>query len=334
MHEMAVQRIVRIAARHQALHRRAMGGDPRLRASRSTPTCDAGDVRLTMGGEPTFVSIDDRDADEWNTAALGPTKRARAADLLCRLKQRYGAERLRAFRPGQVVSRRAAAALGAGLLLARRRRAGLDRRQRCSPTSSIRDGYSAADAERFIAALAAQLGVTAEHVQPGYEDVWYYLWRERQLPVNVDPFDARLDDELERDRLRRVFTQGLDAVVGYALPLRRVGDGTDAGRRAAGSCAASACICARRLADGTSAAARLAAVGRAGRLAVRARARSDRASRAALRPARRRTRLRDPDGRSRRRPVQSCHRRTVTPEHAPSRRPTGRQRSRVVRRPR
>ena len=65
--------------------------------------------------------------------------------------------------------------------------------------------------------------MTADHVQAGYEDVWYYLWRERQLPVNVDPFDARLDDELERDRLRRVFTQGLDAVVGYALPIRRVG---------------------------------------------------------------------------------------------------------------
>jgi uncharacterized protein (DUF2126 family) len=85
------------------------------------------------------------------------------------------------------------------------------------------EGHGAADAERFIAALAAQLGVNAGHVQPGYEDVWYYLWRERQLPVNVDPFDARLDDELERDRLRRVFTQGLDAVVGYALPIRREG---------------------------------------------------------------------------------------------------------------
>ena len=61
--------------------------------------------------------------------------------------------------------------------------------------------------------------------------------------MNVDPFDARLDDELERDRLRRVFTQGLDAMVGYALPLRRVErPGRSRGRRARGSCAASGCI--------------------------------------------------------------------------------------------
>ena len=56
-------------------------------------------------------------------------------------------------------------------------------------------------------------------MQAGFEDVFYYLWRERRLPVNVDPFDAKLDDELERDRLRRVFTEKLDSVIGYALPL-------------------------------------------------------------------------------------------------------------------
>ena len=46
----------------------------------------AGDVRLTMGGEPTFVSIDDRDGDEWNTLALGPDKRRKAGVLLRKLR--------------------------------------------------------------------------------------------------------------------------------------------------------------------------------------------------------------------------------------------------------
>jgi hypothetical protein len=49
------------------------------------------DVRLTMGGEPTFVSIDDRDGAEWNTIALGPTKRGLADDLIKRLKRRFTA---------------------------------------------------------------------------------------------------------------------------------------------------------------------------------------------------------------------------------------------------
>src|SRR5262245_61194124 len=50
---------------------------------------EAGDVRLTMGGEPTFVSIDDRAGDEWNTTAMGPTKRVLADDLTKRLSRRF-----------------------------------------------------------------------------------------------------------------------------------------------------------------------------------------------------------------------------------------------------
>ena len=72
-----------------------------------------------------------------------------------------------------------------------------------------------------MVALTRRLGLDPKHVQPGYEDTFYYLWRERRLPVNVDPFDSRLDDEMERARLRRVFEQGLDAMVGYVLPLKK-----------------------------------------------------------------------------------------------------------------
>ena len=80
--------------------------------------------------------------------------------------------------------------------------------------------YTPEDAGYFIRTLAGKLGLTDKYVQAGYEDTWYYLWRERRLPVNVDPFNSKLDDEMERARLRRVFEQKLDSVVGYVLPLK------------------------------------------------------------------------------------------------------------------
>jgi uncharacterized protein (DUF2126 family) len=179
----------------------------------------AGDVRLTMGGEPTFVSVDDRDGAEWNTDALGPTKRVYAQDLVQRLRARYGSGGFLHFGqgkwyPGEQLPRWALSVYW--------RADG----QPCwlDPTlfadERDRHRYTSSDARRFIDALTRRLGITNDHVQAGYEDTWYYLWRERKLPVNVDPFDSRLDDELERIRLRRVFDQGLDQAVGYALPIK------------------------------------------------------------------------------------------------------------------
>jgi uncharacterized protein (DUF2126 family)/transglutaminase-like putative cysteine protease len=178
----------------------------------------AQDVRLTMGGEPTFVSSTDRDAPEWNTDALGPTKRGLATQLVHRLRNQYGQGGFLHFGqgkwyPGEQLPRWAL---------------GIHWRADGEPCwqnpalfadESQPPAYTARDAERFIRHLCRQLGLPATHVQPGYEDTWYYLWRERRLPVNVDPFDSRLDDELERARLRRVFEQKLDSVVGYLLPL-------------------------------------------------------------------------------------------------------------------
>jgi uncharacterized protein (DUF2126 family) len=77
------------------------------------------------------------------------------------------------------------------------------------------------EAQQFSVTLARRLGVDPEYANPAFEDPVYYLQRERQLPINVDPVDNHLEDPIERERLRRVFERGLNIPTGYVLPLQR-----------------------------------------------------------------------------------------------------------------
>jgi uncharacterized protein (DUF2126 family) len=178
------------------------------------------DVRLTMGGEPTFVSIDDPDGEEWNTAAMGPTKRPLAAELFHRLKEKYAPRGLAHFGqgkwyPGEQLPRWSLNCFW------RRDGEPLWKDSACWADESRDYGATEVNAQRLLAEVAQRLGQAAGRVFPAYEDVLYYLWRERRLPINVDPFDSRLDDPLERARLIRVFGYGLDRTVGHVLPLSR-----------------------------------------------------------------------------------------------------------------
>ena len=180
----------------------------------------AGDVRLTMGGEPTFVSVDDRDGVEWNFTALGRDKRHLAGALVRRLKQQFAPGGLLHYGqgkwyPGESLPRWALACWW------RRDGVPLWNDDRLIADETIDYGYGDAEARRFILALSDALSVDKNHVIPAYEDVWHYLLSERRLPVNVDPLKSELKNEEERARLARVFEQGLDRVVGYVLPLRR-----------------------------------------------------------------------------------------------------------------
>ena len=78
------------------------------------------------------------------------------------------------------------------------------------------------EARHFAETLARRLGLDPEYVNPAFEDPVYYLQKERQLPVNVDPSDNRLGDASERERLRKVFERGLDTPTGFVLPVQRV----------------------------------------------------------------------------------------------------------------
>ncbi len=187
----------------------------------------AQDVRLTMGGEPTFVSTQDREGAEWNTEALGPSKRGLATELLHKLRRTFGQGGFLhlgqgKWYPGEPLPRWA--------LSMHWRTDGQPCWQDPALLADERapGGHTAEDARRFIHTLAQQLGLTTDTVLPGYEDTWYYLWRESRLPVNVDPLASRLDDAMERMRLRRVFGQGLGQVVGHVLPLQAVDTGNPA----------------------------------------------------------------------------------------------------------
>jgi uncharacterized protein (DUF2126 family)/transglutaminase-like putative cysteine protease len=182
------------------------------------------DVRLTMGGEPTFVAIDDPDGAEWNTAALGPTKRRYAADLYQRLRKQYASQGLAHFGqgkwyPGEQLPRWS--------LNCYWRKDGepIWVNPALIADEHARGGATDLESQRFLARVAGELGFDPKFVFPAYEDAFYYLWRERCLPVNVDPFDSALKDPLERERLAKVFEQGLDKAVGHVLPVARSADG-------------------------------------------------------------------------------------------------------------
>jgi uncharacterized protein (DUF2126 family)/transglutaminase-like putative cysteine protease len=182
---------------------------------------NATDVRLTMGGEPTFVAADDPDGAEWNTDAMGPTKRVYAGQLMRRLADRFSPGHMLHYGqgkwyPGEQLPRWA--------LTCYWRKDGQpvwrDKNLLASDEDAV-PSLNASDAALFIRTLAERLQVDPGNCVPGYEDAWYYMWREKRLPTNVDPLKSNVNDPLERARLAKVFEQGLDKVVGYALPIAR-----------------------------------------------------------------------------------------------------------------
>jgi len=182
------------------------------------------DVRLTMGGEPTFVSIDDMDGAEWNIAAMGPTKKGLAEELIRRLMGRFAPGGLLhigqgKWYPGEQLPRWALSCYW------RTDGEPVWRDPSLLADERVTYGVGENQASAFVRTLAEHLGVRPDYSLPAHEDVFYYLWKEARLPVNVDPLDSKLKDPLERARIARVFSQGIEATVGFVLPLRWGGPG-------------------------------------------------------------------------------------------------------------
>lgn len=177
-------------------------------------------MRLTLGGEPTFVSIDDMDGDEWNTDALGDDKRRLSGDLVRRLWKRFAPGGVLhtgqgKWYPGEPLPRWALSVLW--------RTDGEPLWRDPALLADERDlGHDSADAERLVEALAQRLGIAADHAIAAYEDAWYYVWQEANLPANVDPHELDLKAPGERRKLATLFDHGLAEVAGYALPAKYV----------------------------------------------------------------------------------------------------------------
>ena len=184
-------------------------------------------MRLTMGGEPTFVAATDREAPEWNTDALGPTKRIYAGKLIRRLIPLWSKGAVihtgqgKQY-PGEPLPRFA--------LSAHWRLDGepVWRDPALLASDDDTDDATPEIAARFAESLAERLQVPPELTCTAYEDVHYYLWRESRLPPNVVAEASKLTDKLERARFARLFRGGLTTPTGTVLPLRRV---VEAGQR-------------------------------------------------------------------------------------------------------
>lgn len=179
----------------------------------------AEDVRLTMGGEPTFVSIDDFQSGEWNTDAVGPTKRAKADVLIRCLRERfapggflhYGQGK---WYPGESLPRWTFS------LYWRKDGIPIWSNPDLIAVEARDHKVTHEDAAQLLQAIAVELDIPTDNVTPAYEDPAEWIVKEANLPENVDPSNSKLKDPEERNRIAKVFSAGLTEPAGYVLPVQ------------------------------------------------------------------------------------------------------------------
>ena len=177
-----------------------------------------GDVRLTMGGEPTFVSVDDMEGKEWNTTADGPHKRILGGQLIARLKNAFGAGGLihkgqGKWYPGEPLPRWQYAAIW------RNDGQPVWQNDALLDVSETKSNYTIEDVHRLSIELTKYLNIPTDHIHAALEDAFFFLWEEGKVPANLDPYKSNLNDSLERKKLSELLASGLGKPVGYVIPM-------------------------------------------------------------------------------------------------------------------
>jgi len=179
----------------------------------------ANDVRLNMGGEPTFVSIDDMDSAQWNIDADGAHKRLLANTFLGKLKDVFTTGGLTHFGsgkwyPGEPIPRWQYS------LFWRKDGIKLWNNEKLISNIENKEIYTIKDAHKIINKLTEILGINTTNIIPAYEDPFFHIWEEHKIPGDIDPKRFNLKDELQRRTISEILTKGLNEEVGYVLPIR------------------------------------------------------------------------------------------------------------------
>jgi uncharacterized protein (DUF2126 family)/transglutaminase-like putative cysteine protease len=178
----------------------------------------AQDVRLTMGGEPTFISDEDRASDEWHFTALSDNKKRLGKELFLRLRGRFAPGSVAQYTqgkwyPGEILPRWAMNCIW--------RRDGepvwREDALLADPLAQAQ-GQGLKTAKTFLARLAGVLGIPADYSLPAYEDADYHAWREKTLPLSENLGKKDAYEKAERARLAALEAK-LDQPSGYVLPL-------------------------------------------------------------------------------------------------------------------
>lgn len=181
------------------------------------------DIRLTMGGEPTFVGIDEPESPQWNVEALGSIKRTRGLELIRRLHERTAHGGLLHFGqgkwyPGEALPR------WAFQCISRVDGVAVWENARLIALEDQQFGYDLTDSLRFVTALSRRLQVSVENILPAFdpdgeplnpEPVGYILPLRRRQPDGMLAWSS----QLWFPRPERFVLSFGDSPVGYRIPV-------------------------------------------------------------------------------------------------------------------